>query len=164
MRRYTWPVISLIVAAGIQGNLPASMSLFGAKPDLILIVLIAWSLAADPVFGAGLGFAAGLIQGAAVGLSLGSFIVTRTITGFLAGFVTTRLFTDKPFVPVASAASLTLVCEGVFLLANPRLALLAAARIVAGKCIYNAALALLLYWILRVFETRRKIRLANARI
>jgi rod shape-determining protein MreD len=164
MRSYAWPVFSLLVAAGIQGNLPAGMSLLGAKPDLILVVLIAYSLAADPLAGAALGFVAGLVHGAAVGLSLGSFIVTRTITGFLAGFATTRLFSENPVVPVFSAAWLTAVCEGLFLLANPRVPLAHAARVVLGECIYNAALTLLLYWLLRALETRRKIKLANARI
>ena len=162
--RYVWPAIGLIVAAGIQANLPASMSLLGAKPDLILVVLIAYSLAADPLFGAGLGFIAGLVQGCAVGLSLGSFIVTRTITGFLAGFATTRLFSENPVVPMLSAAWLTAACEGLFLLANPRAALVPAARTILGECIYNATLTLLLYWLLRSLETRHKIKMANARI
>jgi rod shape-determining protein MreD len=162
--RYIWPAISLIAAASIQGNLPSGMSLLGAKPDLVLVVLIAYSLAADPIVGAGIGFIAGLVHGAAVGLSLGSFIVTRTITGFLAGFATTRLFSENPVVPVFSAVWLTAVCEGLFLLANPRMALVPAARVTLGECIYNAALTLLLYWLLRSLETRRKIRLADARL
>jgi len=164
MRKYAWPVVSLVVAAGIQGNLPAGMSLMGAKPDLVLVVLIAYSLAADPIAGAGLGFVAGLVHGAAVGLGMGSFIVTRTITGFLAGFATTRVFSDNPVVPVLSAAWLTAVCEGLFLLANPRVPLAHAGRVVLGECIYNAGLTLLLYWLLRALETRRKIKLADARI
>ncbi|MGC8862829.1 MAG: rod shape-determining protein MreD [Armatimonadota bacterium] len=164
MKRYVWPVASLLAAAGIQGNLPAGMSLMGARPDLVLVVLIAYSLAADPLAGAALGFAAGLVEGSAVGLSVGSFIVTRTLTGFLAGLATTRLFTDNPVVPVFSAAWLTAVCEGLFLIANPRAPLDQAGRIVLGECIYNAGFALLLYWLLRILETRRKIRLANARI
>ena len=87
-------MISLIVAASIQGNLPRAISIFGAMPDLVLVVLIAYSLAEDPEFGATLGFFAGLIQGSAVGMSLGSFIVTRTIAGFAAGFLPTRLFSQ----------------------------------------------------------------------
>jgi len=164
MRKYAAPIISFLVAAGIQGNLPAGMSLMGARPDLVLVVLIAYSLAADPLAGAALGFAAGLVHGSAVGLSVGSFVVTRTLTGFLAGLATTRLFTDNPVVPVFSTAWLTAVCEGLFLVANPRVPLGHAGRVVLGECVYNAGLALLLYCFLRMLETRRKIRLANARI
>ena len=164
MRRYIWPTITLIIAAGIQGSLPGSITVLGAKPDLILVVLIAYSLAADPTFGAALGFVAGLIHGAAVGMSLGSFIITRTITGFLAGQVPTRLFSENPIVAVLSAAWLTLVCEALFLLANPRPHVFATARTVVGECIYNAILTLVVYFLLRHFETRHKIKLADARI
>ena len=164
MKRYLCPFILLLIAAGVQGNLPSSISLMGAKPDLVLVVLIAYALASDPVFGAGLGFVAGLIQGSAVGLSLGSFIVTRTITGFLAGFVTTRLFSENPIVPVLSAAWLTLVCEGLLIFVSPRFEWAVSTRIIIGECIYNAFFTLVLYLILRHFELRRKIKLADARL
>ena len=164
MKRHVWPIISLIIAAGLQGNLPASISIWGAKPDLILVVLIAYALAADPASGAALGFVAGLIHGSAVGLSLGSFIVTRTIVGFLAGLVTTRLFSQNPIVPMLSAAWLTLVSEGLFLLANPRPHLVLVVGRIGGECISNAVLTLLLYWVMRFLDNRRKIKLVDARI
>ncbi len=162
MNRYAGPVIALILAAGIQGNWPRCLIVFGARPDLMLVVLIAYSLAEDPAFGATLGFIAGLIQASAVDFSFGSFIVTRTITGFLAGSATTRLFNENPIVPVLSAAGLTLVCESMFLLANPR-PVVSALGAVLGECVYNAVFALIVYWLIRHFETRHKIKLANAR-
>lgn len=162
--RYFWPIAALVAAAGLQGNLPPAVSLFGAKPDVVLVVLISYALAANPEFGAGLGFVAGLLHGSMVGFSLGSFIVTRTITGFLASLVTTRLFSENPLVPVLSAVWLTVVCEALFLLFNPRPEIAIAFRKVAGECISNAVLTLLVYYILRSLNTRRKIKLANARI
>jgi len=162
--RYFWPVITLIAAAGLQGNLPAAISIWGAKPDLVLVVLISYSLAADPAFGAGLGFVAGLVHGSFVGFSLGSFIVTRTITGFLSGLVTARLFSENLLVPALSAVWLTVVCEVLFLLSNPRPDLGIALRKVAGECLSNAILTLLIQFALRHLDTHRKIKLANARI
>lgn len=164
MKQYLLPVLCLIGAAGIQGSLPPALCLFGARPDLVLVVLVAYSLAAEPTFGATLGFVAGLLHGASVGMAVGSFIVTRTLTGFLASLVTTRLFSENPVVPTVAAAGLTLVCEGLFAISNPRAPFVPAARTIAGECIYNALLALILYWILRGVQTRRKISLVNARI
>ena len=140
------------------------LSLWGARPDLVLVVLIAFALAADPGFGAILGFAAGLVHGSVTGFSLGSFLVTRTIVGFLGGSVTTRLFSDNPAVPVLSAVWLTAVCEGLFLLANPRPNLILVGRVVAGECILNALLTLCLYWLMRYVDSRRKLKLVNARL
>jgi rod shape-determining protein MreD len=127
-------------------------------------VLIVYSLSAGPDFGAVLGFIAGLFSGSVVGLSLGSFIVTRTITGFLAGLVHRRLFSENLIVPMLSSIWLTLACEGMFLLANPKPSFSNALRTLLGECIYNAIFALLLYLFLRHLDTRRKIRLANARL
>ncbi|NLN76977.1 MAG: rod shape-determining protein MreD [Armatimonadetes bacterium] len=162
--RYFWPIVTLIAAAGLQGNLPDFISIWGAKPDLIIVVLISYALAADPEFGAVLGFVAGLLQGRYVGLSMGSFIITRTITGFLSGLVTTRLFSENPLVPALSAVWLTVVCEVLFLLGNPQSDLIVVARKIAGECLGNAILTLLVYFTLRNLDIRRKIKLANARL
>ncbi|MCE5197478.1 MAG: rod shape-determining protein MreD [Armatimonadota bacterium] len=164
MKRYFGAIIGLIIAAGVQGNLPSSMALLGAKPDLILVVLIAYSLAEDPEFGATIGFIAGLINGCVVGLNLGSFIVTRTMTGFFAGMVSTRLFGDNPIVPMFSAMWLTLACEGLFLLANPMPDFGFVVRTLAGKCIYNGIFTLIVYAFVKHLNTHRKIRMANARL
>lgn len=164
MRRYFWPAIAVIAAVAVQGILPRWLAVFGGRPDLVLVVLVAFALAEEPQVGAAMGFYAGLMQGSAVGTSMGSFIVTRTVTGFLAGLANTQVFRDNPIVPTLSAAWLTAACEGLFLLANPRADLLASMKIVGGECILNALFTLALCLILSQFETRRKIRLADARI
>ncbi len=92
MRRLIISVFVLFAAAGIQGNIPGWMTIAGAKPDFILIALIAAALTLDPPSGAVLGFVAGIIHGSVVGESLGSFIASRTIIGFLAGMAKVRLF------------------------------------------------------------------------
>lgn len=164
MKRYLWPVLSMILVLGVQGNYPSSLTIMGAKPDLVLVVLIAYSVVQDPVFGASMGFIAGLLQGAAVGMGVGSFLATRTITGFLAGLVPTRVFSENPIVPTLSAVWLTLVCEILFILGNPRPSFWAAFHTIIGECIYNAIFTVILYYILRSSDTRRKMRLVNARL
>ncbi len=163
MTKYLWPVLSLFVAAGLQGNLPGRMELFGARPDLILVVLVAYSLSAGVEFGSVLGFFAGLIHGSAVGVGIGSFVVTRTIVGLLAGLATARLFSDSPIVTAASTAALTVVCELMFLLANPQPLMGSALMSIVGECIYNVLLALVVYWFMKQFRVRRKIRMAVER-
>ena len=162
--RYVWPVICLLLAAGIQGNLPRSMSLFGAMPDLVLVVLIAYALSEDPEFGVTLGFIAGLIHGCSVGLTVGTFIATRAITGFIAGLVSTRLFSENALVAAFSAVWLTAVCGGLFQLFNPRLEIPKALGVIIGQCILNAIFTFVLYLAIRQFDDRRKNKLVNARL
>ncbi len=163
MKRYVWPIICLLVAAGVQGNLPACISIMGAMPDLVLVVLICFALAEDPEFGATLGFVAGLIQGSVVGMGTGSLIVTRTITGFAAGMVSTRLFSANPIVPAFSVMWLTVMCGALFQLVNPRLAGPRAAEVIAGQCIQNVIFTFVIYTVIQFLETRRKNRIINSR-
>ncbi len=161
--RYIVPLICIIAAAGLQSNLPPQIAILGAKPDLVLVVLIAFSLAKEPEFGATLGFFAGLFQGAQVGQSLGSFMFTRTLTGFFAGLVTTRLFSENPIVPALSAVGLTIICETMFLLANPVYDFSRVLRTLVGESLANGIISVFVYWIIRWFSTSRKIRQAYNR-
>jgi len=163
MKRYVLPIVCLLLAAGAQGNLPRSISIMGAMPDLVLVVLICFSLAEDPAFGAALGFVAGLLQGSMVGMGMGSFIFTRTVTGFVAGFVSTRLFSANSIVPMFSAFWLTAMCGALFQLVNPRLAAPQVIGIVAGQCIQNVIFTFIIYNVMQFFDTRRKNRIINAR-
>src|SRR5690606_23631426 len=102
--------------------------------------------------------------GSVVGESIESIIVARTLTGFCAGLITTRLFGQNPVVPTIATAGLTFACETLFLLANPRMPAPSAAGMLVGESIYNAILALVICWVLRALDSRRKFKLVNARI
>lgn len=164
MQRYILPIVMLFLAGALQGNLPHWLMIKGARPDFLLITLISFSLMQDPLLGTVLGFLAGLIHGSIVGISLGSFIVSRTVIGFAAGSVTIRLFSENPIVPVLAAGGLTFVGEALFLLVNPTPDLLASLNVVLFKSLYNSLLTLIVFWFLRWLELRRKIRLATARL
>ncbi|MGQ9454285.1 MAG: hypothetical protein ACUVT8_11930 [Armatimonadota bacterium] len=157
-------MLLLVVAIGFQGSLPGSLSLFGAKPDLVLVILIIYSLFMEPITATGIGLIAGALHGFAVGTSLGSFIFTRMLTGFLAGFSTVHVFSENLLVPAVSALILTAVCEGVFLLANPIVATAHAWRIILGESICNACLVFVICWLMRVVESRRKMKIMDSRI
>jgi rod shape-determining protein MreD len=163
MSRYLTAILLMIVASAIQGIWPEWAAVKGAKPDLILVVLIAVSLGEDPVFGAAMGFVAGLMRGTLAGDSLGSFIVSRTVTGFVASMVTTKLFGTNPLVPVLGAGALTFLCEGMFFLVSPVTSLPAVLRALLAESVYNSVLTLLAFWFLQQIEVRKKIKLARAR-
>ena len=164
MQRYILPIGLLLLAAAIQGNLPMWLTIKGARPDLILVVVIATALTLDPVTGTVVGFIAGFIHGSIIGENLGSFMISRTIIGFTAGCVTIRFFSENPLVPVVAAGGLTFAGEGLFLLLNPITDLTTALNTMLAKALYNSLLALIAYWILRSIQLRRKIKMATARL
>ena len=164
MQRLGLPILLVLVASAVQGDLPPWLVLKGGRPDFVLVVLIATALTLDPVSGAVLGFIAGMVHGSIVGYSLGSFVVSRTVIGFLAGSVTIRLFSENPVVPVLAAGGLTFLGEAVFLLSNPTPDLLASLNVALAKSLFNSLLTLVAYWLLRWIEVRRKIKMAEARL
>jgi rod shape-determining protein MreD len=164
VQRYVLLIGLLLLAATIQGNLPSWLIFKGARPDLILVVIIVTALTLDPVTGTVIGFVAGFVHGSIVGESVGSFIVSRTIIGFAAGCVTIRLFSENPVVPVVAAGGLTFAGEGLFLLLNPIPDFTTALNIMLAKALYNSLLALIAYWILRRIQLRNKIKMATARL
>lgn len=162
MKRYILPIIALLIAAGLQSNWPSSWDLLGAKPDFVLVMLIVFSLENEPNYGVGLGFCAGLIMGASVGSSIGSFLVSRILTGFGAGLTNKRLFSKNPIVIILSTVALTIICEVIFLMANPR-PFMYIVRIITGEAVYNGIAAWLINIIMTQAEQNKKDRLFNAR-
>jgi len=155
--------VLLVVATAAQGLYPSWLTVYGVRPDLVLVVLIWASLRADPLAGAVMGFFAGLLHGSAVGLRLGTFVATRTIGGLLAGLLTIRVFGDNPVVPVLSAFALTVTVEMLFLFLSPVAWLFESLRLIVIEAGYNAFLVLILTIVAAQLELRRKIRLAQAR-
>jgi rod shape-determining protein MreD len=164
MQRYILPIVMLILAGALQGNVPFWLTFKGVRPDFLLVVLVSTSLTLDPLAGGVIGFMAGCIHGTIAGSSLGSFIVSRTIIGFLSGLVTVRFFSDNPLVPVIAAGGLTFLGEAVFLLASPVPDLTAVLNTVLIKSLCNSFLTLIVFWVLRWVEVHRKIKKAEARL
>ena len=84
----------IIIALIIQLTILNSFTLQGIKPDLILILVIAFALLKGPEEGAIVGFFSGLLQDIfSIGL-LGVHALIKTVTGFLCGLLKERMFAE----------------------------------------------------------------------
>lgn len=164
MQRFLILAGMLILAGALQGNTPSWLMWRGAQPDFLLVVLIATALMLDPLAGAVMGFVAGLMQGSMVGFSIGSFIVSRTLIGFVAGTITLRLFSENPMVPMIAAVGLTFLSEAVFLLTSPTGGFIAAVDKILITSLYNGLLTAVAFWILRKFEIHKKVKHIESRL
>ena len=78
--------IFLIVLAGeLQVTMVYRIDIFGAAPDLGLVVLISLSLLIRPAFGALAGFLSGLLTGVHAGATIAYYVLTRAACGFVLG-------------------------------------------------------------------------------
>lgn len=149
--------IALFIGFALQVALSNALRIRGIAPHIALTTLLVECLFVGPNTGAVLGFALGLLEGSYASRYLGSFLVTRSLAGFAVGTMEERIFRDNPVVAVATALIGSVLVEGCFFLFVPQTPVLRWARHMLYQALYNAALALPLYFLLRHFLQRRDI-------
>lgn len=142
-------VILLWLAGGCQQSIAYQLAIAGATPDYMLVVVVTFALFSDRRTGAFIGFGAGLIQGAVAGGHLATYTVTRTILGFLVGWLTGLEFEGNVAVAFVVTALSTCVAQIAFLLMSPRGAILPFLLATIGSAMYNGVLAMPLYALLK---------------
>lgn len=148
-RLWAWAAGLLAVCAILEGTLSPRIAIWGAQPDLPLIAVCCLSLLSGRSAGAALGFAAGLLTGAlADSTHLGSFIVSRTLAGFVAGWLP-RLFRPQ-LLGACFLATLgcTFLAHLAYLLGSPETDLGSWVKLALMRSLYNAVLATPLYLVL----------------
>ncbi len=153
-----WVIAAVLLwmAGACQLGLAYQISLGGAAPDFWLVVLVTLSLFATRRGGATIGFVAGLILGAIAGGHMAAYSITRTVLGFLVGWVAALEFEGNAVVAAIVVASATVCAQLTFLLLAPRGAIVTFLLATIGSAMYNGVLAIPLYALLkRVLDSSR---------
>lgn len=83
-----------IVAILFQASIVRYLEIFSWKPDLVLIILIMFSIQSGPSLGSTAGFFAGLLTDLISGHFLGLGALSKTIAGFISG-IWAKYFPEK---------------------------------------------------------------------
>ncbi|HIE50703.1 MAG TPA: rod shape-determining protein MreD [Armatimonadetes bacterium] len=155
----TWATLvlglHLFLAAGLQ---VAVLAFWPAKvrPDLLLI----WPLVAGVLYGPRLGMLAGFGGGlwlfALQGFYPGSFLLSHTTTGYLAGLVGQRFFKENWVVHVLTVGGGTFISEGIFFVLSLQVGLADWWPTVWREALYNALLTPLAFVALRRLSPAEK--------
>lgn len=150
----------IIASLALQTTIFPLVPFIGISPDLILILVVVFSLLNGGVFGAKFGFVAGLALDLSIGYMVGLNAVTKMIVGLVVGTLSQRFFKENYVVPVSSVLMATwldqfLYLGGTFLFGSSVPWNLALQRVIVPLGFYNSALTLLLY--LRLYYLNRKI-------
>jgi len=147
-------IVWLLAALVVRGVFSDLLALWGVRPDLLMLVLVYWGLAAGPVGGTLGGFLIGLIADAELGRGLGVQAGLFSIAGFAVGLAGRHLIREHIVLQIA------LLFFGTLFLGLGRLislvpadgfrSLLFALPVLLGSALYTALLGPALYWLLRL--------------
>jgi rod shape-determining protein MreD len=93
------PIVALVVI--VQATLVARVRFLGVTPDLLLAVVVAWSLLSGIQSGILWAFFGGLIFDAVTGIPLGTSSLALMTICFLTSLGETNLFHGSVFLPIA---------------------------------------------------------------
>ncbi|MCA1823683.1 MAG: rod shape-determining protein MreD [Mycobacteriales bacterium] len=138
-------VASLLTALVLQTTVFAWLPLFGARPNVVLVLVVCFALSDGPGVGTIVGFAAGLSVDLLSDHTLGLRALVYCVTGWAAGTVRAmidRFSTTTPIIVVAAAAAVAEVAYAAFgaLLGDPRAAFAPVARGLPFACLYDVIL------------------------
>jgi rod shape-determining protein MreD len=147
-------LLILAVTVIVQGTLLARFRLFGASPNLLLVVVVCWSLLHTVSEGLLWAFVGGLGVDLIAGLPLGSTPLALMPTCFLAGLGRSSIFTNSVLLPALLVALATLIFGWInLILLNARGVPVdwvgSALRVMLPELALNVLLALVIYPVLR---------------
>ena len=150
-------VLTLVVL--VQATLLARVRLVGATPNLLLVVVVCWSLIRGLYDGLVWGFVGGLALDVIAGLPLGTSSLALMATTPLAGLGKNSIFPGSLTLPILLVALATPVYGWIVLLSEmirgiPVDWLASTVRIIGPEIAFNAALVVIVYPALRWLATQ----------
>lgn len=92
---YLWSLLLFFPVLVVQTTFIPLISIGSIVPDLVLILLIFYTLRNNQLYGTALGFVYGFLFDIITGSLLGSAMLSKTLAGFTAGYFATETKRDK---------------------------------------------------------------------
>ena len=147
--------LAVVLAFAVHAAFGGHMLIGDARPNLSLTALLTGCLFLTTETGTWLGFSVGLLEASFSARYIGSYIVTRTLSGCFVGMLEDRVFRESVPVAMATAFLGTLAVETCFFAFAPQPDAL---RTFAGfllEAAYNSVLAIPVYLLFRRLAPRR---------
>ena len=107
--RQILPIIIFFPVLLIQITVIPLISIDGIVPDLILILLVYYSISYNQIYGTVLGASYGFLFDLITGSLLGSMMLSKTIVGFIAGYYSAETRRDQ-FLNTYAFTFIVLLC------------------------------------------------------
>lgn len=141
---------TFLIAFALQATVAPHLTIAGAPPDFVLVVVVVLGLLRGARGGALSGLAAGFALDVLRGREIGLFALGLAAAGGLAGVISEKLYPSRISVRFAIALAATVVDQvtivGLYALTRGNLDLLATGlELAARQAIYNGVLTVLAY-------------------
>jgi hypothetical protein len=146
--RISFFALILVLAAAAQQALASRVTVFGARPDFLLVTLTVLSMRVGTDAAAALGFFAGVLHGGIANAKMSAFVVSRVLGGVAASAVGRTSVVATPITVVGAALATTGVASFVYMLLAVPKDLLGWALSTMGTVVYNTILVLIAHAVL----------------
>jgi rod shape-determining protein MreD len=99
----------IIVTIVIQSTVLPLITIKGVYPDLLMVIVVSYSLLSGKEKGMGIGFFSGLLQDLAFGNIFGINTLAKMAVGYIFGLAERKVFKEKVLLPVVATAVATLL-------------------------------------------------------
>ena len=133
----------------LQSTLFHYLKIAGVKPDLLLVIVILYSILKGEKHGARLGFVFGLLEDLLVGRYIGLQALTKMTVGYTIGLLERKVYQDNIIIPAGAAFAGT-VLHGIlcfiilFLTGSYTLNSINFLPLTAAAAFYNVLIALII--------------------
>lgn len=138
-----------MLAAVAQGVWAPRLQIGVALPDFPLLVLACLALLTNPNTAAWAGFLTGLLHASMLEQTVGSLIVSRVLAATLTAYLPLVVSNRHWLSALLAAAVLPLLSHTFYYLAAPNFGSSTYWQAVLGSIVYNMALAIPAYWLVR---------------
>lgn len=146
-----WVTIGLTLAGLVaQTTIVDKLTLFGVRPDVMLLLAVIYGLLYGPSRGVAVGFIGGLLQDLMTGQLIGMRAMSKALAGALAGLAEREVFKENLAMPFLLTLVGTVLAE-VFVFfvlhftGRPTTFVQAWKQVIVPEAIYNAVLSPFLY-------------------
>jgi hypothetical protein len=139
-------LIEMVIACAWQVGASAGLQIHGVRPELGVVLVACVGLILGPQDGAILGLACGVLEATQMGgLDTGALLVSRLMTGYVAGHLGQRVFSPGAVGAVLCVTAGLLTAQGVYFLIAPYPDFGAWVRGALSEALYGAVLAIPAY-------------------
>ena len=118
--RTWWPhlvwICLIIMTALLEATWLQAISIQQVVPDLVLVVVVYFSITEGAERGMYTGFFGGIFQDVAANTGVGHHVICLVLIGYIVGRMATRLITDNPYVKTMTVLSAAIVHSVLYLM------------------------------------------------